>query len=673
MKRQNLPPPPAQQDFPANNANFLPSKLHTTLLTFHASINNSSPILCLADTGAGNFINTKLAHSLKLPLHQLRKPIPVELHDGSRTPSITHCTRITLTFKNNKQATSWFYLTKTDPKRQITLGIPWLRQNIPEAIQSISDFFNEQDEKEEEEEFVTAAAAMISTQENNHELPAEFQRYAHVFDLNYDKNPPTIITNPYFRINVDSNDLPPPQTGLPRSPDELILEERIIQEKLKLGQIQPSHSHTAVNSFFVAKQCLTCGQLRCTCQPGKENIPDKRYVRDYRQLNNKEKQDAYPLPCIPELLQQFGGKNWYIKFDVAAAFELCAIHPDDWHKTAFVTSLGLYEQKVMTFGFKNAPAHWQRLIDKHLAPVRQWCRAFMDDGILFADSRQELIDRFLIVLEICEKVGFRLKLSKCEFFKHEVKFLGYILSTNGVKTDPDKIKAIEEWPEPLTKTDIRGFNSLCSFYRNNIKNLSHTLLPLTEATKNSAPDKYEKTPTHLSQAMRQVKNLFKKEVELAIYDPTQETLITTDASSEAWGGDISQNGRPLAFISGKFSDTERGWSTTDRELYALYAIHKKFPYLLQSKTIWITDHKPGEAWHTTLANTPKRLRWRDTLDMFPFLIRYKKGKEMHVDGITRHSSYPKDAGYGSVDPVFPTDRFDANDAFTALTLRHTKN
>lgn len=105
------------------------------------------------------------------------------------------------------------------------------------------------------------------------------------------------------------------------------------------------------------------------------------------------------------------------------------------------------------------------------------------------------------------------------------------------------------------------------------------------------------------------------------------------------GDALEQRRRPLAFLSGKFDRTQRNWPTTDRELFPCLVAHQRFPHLLQGQITWFTDHQA-----LRLGNSPRRVHWRETLDQFPFSVRYKPGKEMHVDGLTRHSSFPDTAG-----------------------------
>jgi Reverse transcriptase (RNA-dependent DNA polymerase)/RNase H-like domain found in reverse transcriptase len=599
---------------------------------------------------------------------KLSRPLTVVYHDGRRSKhQINYCVQLPITF-GDKKTNAYYLVSRTDSRWPVTLGLPWFNRYIPELERSLAIFFNSQTNQSEEYlDEVSASYAQVNevlmvggvTSTPTETLPQEFLDDADIFN---EKDLPSLKEplKPYFRINVKDEDLPPPAKNIPRSPKQLEEEDRWLKQYLADGKIRESFSKTAAASFFVNKQCTGCHQLRCSC--GKYDYP-QRMVLDMRLLNAKEKQDPYPLPNIAEVMLQAAGHKFYFKGDIVAAFENLGVHPDDRHKTAFICSRGIYEWLVMSFGYINAPAHWQRYIDTILLPVRQFCRAYMDDLVVWADTYEEYVSRVKQVLQILRQTKLRLKLRKCEFFKNEISYLGHILGEKGTRMDPEKVKALDQWPEPRTKKDLKGFAAFASYYRNYIKNLAEALIPIYDGIKDDAPNVNVATD-EIMESFKRVKQLFVETVQLTPYDPTAETLIHTDASSMAWGGEISQNGKPLAFISGKFKDTERRWPTTDREAYPLVRMHEKFHYLLQGNTIWHTDHKAHESLRTTLMVSPRRQNWLEILNRFPWRVRYKKGKEMHVDGMTRHSTFPQDNGFNGKEPLLNELRLDLSDPFT---------
>ena len=131
--------------------------------------------------------------------------------------------------------------------------------------------------------------------------------------------------------------------------------------------------------------------------------------------------------------------------------------------TAFICGpLGFYECETMPFGATNAPATFQRLMDNCLGNLNMnWCIVYLDDIIIFSQDAASHIERLGAVFEKLAKAGLKLKPSMCEFFKKRIKYLGHIVSEEGVSTDPKKVEAVLNWPVPKTVYDVRAFFRFC--------------------------------------------------------------------------------------------------------------------------------------------------------------------------------------------------------------------
>lgn len=611
------------------------------MMEVHASLNGHN-ITCFGDTGAWNFIDYQFCKDHSLPLRKLLNGFTVGLADGSKGQNIDFACHVTLDFGKHT-TTDWFLVTKL-ASHPVTLGLPWFRKYVPEVQKAFDNFTKP-----------TALSHSVDLGGGvKPQIPPEFSSFSDVFDPDFKTTPPQPTHGHTFRIHTKDDQLPPPSTAYPVGHKDKEIEQQRIQELLSLGRIEPSSSCTAAASFFVNKACDSCHQLRCSCG---QRLHERRWVIDYRPLNELTPQDAYPLPHIKDLLLEAPGQGWYIKFDVDSAFFLIPVEKSHRFKTAFVCSSGLYQWTVMPMGAKNAPATFQRLIDSVLAPARAYCRAYLDDGICWASTREELITRFTHVLTLLRAAGLRLKLKKCEFFRQSVTYLGYIISSSGISTDPEKVRALLDWPEPRTKTDIRGFLGLCNFYKTFFPAYSHIAAPLIDCTKNTSPNEFDSLPPAALQSFHTLRAYWSNPANLGALDPTQPVDIYTDCSSEAWFGSIEQNGKPLCFGSGKLTPAERKWPTTDRELFACLMMHRKFGYMLQGKVTWYTDHHSLLSLKHCLANSPRRTHWSEELSGYPFVICHKPGKDLHVDGLTRHSTFPKDAGFTGKQPILDNNRF----------------
>jgi hypothetical protein len=155
---------------------------------------------------------------------------------------------------------------------------------------------------------------------------------------------------------------------------------------------------------------------------------------------------------------------------------------EEW-KTAFHTPYGLVESLVMLFGLTNPPAIFQNFINNVLTPyLDRFCTMYLDDTLIHCDTFEEYQEHINLVLEACEKAGLHLKQEKYEFHHQEVKYLGLIISTEGIKMDPEKITAVQDWEAPRNLKDVRAFLRFANFYHCFVRNYSKIIEPLTLLT-----------------------------------------------------------------------------------------------------------------------------------------------------------------------------------------------
>ena len=188
-----------------------------------------------------------------------------------------------------------------------------------------------------------------------------------------------------------------------------------IQEMLDLGAIRPSNSPWASAIVLVRKKD---GRLR--------------FCIDLRRLNNRTVKDAYSLPKIESIL--------------------------DYTYTAFTCGpLGFYECDTMPFGATNAQLYFRdSLGDLNM----RWCIVYLDDIIIFSDTKEEHLKRLKAVFQKLAAAGLKLKPSKCFLFREEIEYLEHVVSGKGVSTNPKKVEAVTKWPTPKTVYDVRSFLGL---------------------------------------------------------------------------------------------------------------------------------------------------------------------------------------------------------------------
>ncbi|CCO37343.1 Retrovirus-related Pol polyprotein from transposon 297 Includes: RecName: Full=Protease [Rhizoctonia solani AG-1 IB] len=573
----------------------------------------------LLDTGASrNFVHPETVATAGLTTQQLNKPVKFTDINGV-TSTVTRYCKLELERRGEKfKITALVHPIKVPAK--VIVGITDLAEPKIEQLASAEEL----------------------------KIPEHLTVVCDVFDP---KRVPLVQGGTHFTIET-TGPLPAPAKPYPVSAQHKEEEKKQLQELLSSQRIRHAQNPvTAAPAFFVKKQCKNCHQLRCTC--GKRDH-EWRWVIDYRKLNAVTPQDPFPLPNIPATLDKFARYARYTKLDLDVAFHTFPIAEADKHKTAFVTDDGIYEFNVMPFGVKNAPAMLQRTMNRILAKY-PWCTVYMDDILIGADNSTELKVREILVMKELLNYGFRVKLRKCRFDVSTVDHLGFILAPDGVRPDKDKTAGIRDFPMPTTKRDVQAFLGLTNYYRAFVPNYSAIAVPLTDMTKKDAPSDFPGLTGNALKAFDTLRLHWDKPNALAPYDPDQPVTLITDASDEAYGIILEQGGRPLVFSSGKFTATERNWTVTDRELFACVQAHKRFGYMLQGQVEWHTDHKALEALRGNLADTPRRVRWREFLEPFPFVIKYVPGETMKADAMTRHSAY--EGGFGAIRTVLDEDRF----------------
>ena len=179
---------------------------------------------------------------------------------------------------------------------------------------------------------------------------------------------------------------------------------------------------------------------------------DLRLCIDYRELNRRTVPDRFPLPKVQKSLEALGGSQYFSLLDQGKAYHQCFVKPECRHVPAFITPCGLYEWVRIPFGLMNAPGVFQRFMQSALEGMNNdFCIPSMDDVIICSNSFQDHINHLRKVLQRLRKKGIKLKARKCKLFKHEVNYLGRIVSHEGYRIDPSNVSS-SRTKEQCTKT-----------------------------------------------------------------------------------------------------------------------------------------------------------------------------------------------------------------------------
>ena len=234
------------------------------------------------------------------------------------------------------------------------------------------------------------------------------------------------------------------------------------------------------------------------------------------------------MPIVDELLDELTGAKWFTKIDLRAGYHQIRLVPQDEHKTAFKTHLGLYEFRVMPFGLTNAPATFQSAMNSIFASmIRKCVLVFMDDILIYSPTLQSHQEHLAQVCTILQKHQLSIKKSKCSFAQQRLEYLGHIISDKGVATDPSKVQAVQQWPTPRNAKDVRRILGMTGYYRKFIQHYSLISRVLSDLLKKDT--QFHWTNTH-QQAIYSLKHKLLTAPVLALPDFAVPFTVETDAS-----------------------------------------------------------------------------------------------------------------------------------------------
>lgn len=424
---------------------------------------------------------------------------------------------------------------------------------------------------------------------------------------------------------INTNDAQPvKQRYYPVSPAVQKEMYQEIDRMVALGVIEESNSPWNSPMVMVRKHC------------GKA-----RLCLDSRVVNSVTVKDAYPLPIIDGILSRLDETFYISSVDLKDAFWQIPLDDKSREKTAFtVPGRPHYQFARMPFGLCNAAQTMCRLMDRVIgSELREHVFVYIDDLMIVSADFSTHIKRLRAVADRLRKANLTINVTKSKFVMREIDYLGYIVGNGCLKTNPEKVRAIAEFPQPRTIRQLRRFLGLTGWYQRFISNYSTVCAPLTDLK--GTAEKFQWND-EAQAAFEKLKFELMSAPVLSHPDFSRPFIIQCDASATGVGGVLCQVGsdgeeHPIAFMSKKLNGAQKNYSVTELECYAAVLSVKKFrPYIEGMEFKILTDHASLK-WLMNQKDLSGRLaRWSLKLQCYNFTIEHRRGSTNIVpDALSR--------------------------------------
>lgn len=562
----------------------------------------NTPIIGLLDSGAHRSIlgvgSLKLIKSCKLRLF----PAEVDLVTASgQKLDVTGYVNLPISF--NGQTKLIATLVVPELKRRLLLGTDfWKAFGIVPTVQSVAV-----------EELHYSPDVRPLTEEQLQDLDSIKKLFKVAVDGQLDTTP---LISHRIELTDEAKQLAPVRINpFPNSPKRQEQINKELDSMLEAGIIERSYSNWALRLVPVDK-------------------PDEtvRLCLDARKLNERTVRDSYPLPHADRILSRVGPCRYISTIDLSKAFLQIPLHPKSRKFTAFsVLGRGLFQFTRMPFGLVNSPATLSRLMDRVLGAgeLEPHVFVYLDDIIVVSETFEQHVQLLREVASRLNRANLSINIQKSKFCLSELPYLGYILTNQGLKPNPDRVEAIINIERPNSIRALRRFLGMCNYYRRFIASYSDVVRPLTDLLKDK-PKSIRWNESAEASFVR-IKELLISSPLLASPDFSKPFCIHCDASDTAIAGVLTQERdgaeQPIAYYSQKLTGPEQRYFATEKEALAVLKSIEKFRcYVEGSKFTVITDASALTYILRSSWRTSSRLcRWSIELQRHDMVIKHRRG------------------------------------------------
>ena len=456
-------------------------------------------------------------------------------------------------------------------------------------------------------------------------LPQRQQLHSLLLDyvILFSQGPQDLGQTDLVKHNIDVGDAQPVRQAPRRLPSAKREEaQKAVGDMAEQGLIEPSNSPWSSPVVLVKKKD---GSLR--------------FCVDYHPLNYVTRKDSYPLPRVDDALEALAGMKWFSTLDLRSGYWQVKLDEMSKGKTAFSTGSGLWQFRVMPFGLCNAPATFERLMERVLAGL-PWrvAMVYIDDILVSGGTFEEHLTNLRTVFERLRIAKLKLSPGKCNLFQPKVGYLGHILSAEGISTDPRKIEAVSTWSPHTNLSELWSFLGICSYYRTFITSFAEIAKPLHNLLENKRMFEWSH---EAQQAFQELKDRLVRAPILGYPLPDALLILDTDASNQAVGAVLSQlqdgQEQVIAYYSQTLSRPQKQYCVTRRELLAVIKAVQHFHHYLYGRHFTVRIDHAALKWLLSFRNPEgQTARWIQRLQEYDFEIEHRSGlKHSNADALSR--------------------------------------
>jgi len=463
----------------------------------------------------------------------------------------------------------------------------------------------------------------IPLNDSQHQLMTSLlQEYDHIF-----KDKPGLHTFFSYKFNIKPHDpykIKPYPVPFSRRPAV----QKEIDKMIKWGVIERSDSPynnplvTVIKADGTLRLCLDARKLNTIILPTRDASPP-----------------------IDDILAKFNNKSFFSSLDFSSGYWQIPLDPSVRQYTSFLYDGRSYQFCVVPFGLNISNAAFGKGLEAALNNYTSPCpspndiHTYVDDILVSSPSFETHLETLEWIFHKISLAGLTLKFKKCHFHKKQIKFLGHFISPTGMIMDPDKINALQNFPEPRNKKDLQSFFGFCNFYRKFSQNHASLLHPLSHLICKDTPWIFTEQDKI---AFQKIKTAFSRQVSLTHPNFNIPFCIQTDASYIGLGAELFQidaagQRNTLSFASRSLCGAERNYTVTELELLGILFACQKFKiYILGHPINLYTDHKALTFLFSCKLKNSRLTRWTLALQEFDLKIIHCPGKDNPIDTLSRH-------------------------------------